>query len=231
MNFKSLFIVDPNEDQTKPVPEVKTTQPTTSFPTSAPSVAPPNVTAFPSSTPTSVPTNTGSNRFLNDIVEVYNNGFEKLNQPGYDFFEYYRAVMKAGVDNSQVYQMAFDMAQGMDNTVSKQSLLTQSEYYIGELQKVHATYQTNGNTKLSDLTNTKNSESQTLTTDINSLREHLEIIKKELTEKETSLAEIDNKYQQPINDIREKLSANDTAKDIIISSINKVKNNINNNLK
>jgi hypothetical protein len=223
MSFKGLFFTE-TEGEANPVAPV--TQPTVpvvnavTFPTTAPSTFPTGA----ESTPT-------NNRFLKDIMDVYDKGFEKLNKPGYDFFEFFKSVYKTGVDNPQVYQMAFEMAQGMDNSITKALLLSQSDYYITEIEKVYASFTANGKQKIQDITEEKNAETKKLTGDIDSLKKQLEIIKAQLSEKEKSLAEIDGSYAPSINDISEKLSANDIAKETLITNLTKVKNNIQNHLK
>lgn len=154
-----------------------------------------------------------------------------MNQPGYDFFEFFKAVNKAGIDNPQVYQMALDMGQAMDSNVSKQSLMSQADYYINELDKVHTGFMTDGQAKINDLTNKKNSETTSLSSEITSLKQQLEFIQNQIQIKENALNEIGNKYQPDINEISYKLEANDIAKNTFISNINKVKTNISNNLK
>lgn len=237
MNFKSLFIEEEgNSNQVKPeqkkveanIPQaVGFPQQPSSFPQNATVQQP--IASFPQNSQVYQPSTT--NRFLNDIIAVYEDGFEKLNQPGYDFFEFYKAVISiGGGDNPQAYQMAFQMAQSMDKTVTKDSLVKQSDYYIGELEKVHANFSSGGSKKIADMQSNKNTESNSLTSDINSLTTQIELLNGQLKEKQNALAAIDTKYSQPLIDITEKLAANDIAKNTLISNINKVKNNIQNNI-
>jgi len=240
-NAESQGAVTPNPSETKkptatsfPTNGTSSQTVAASFPTSNGSSFPQNGSSFPqngSSFPQNVaPVQPSGNRFLNDIVAVYDKGFVKLNQPGYDFFEFFKMVSKGGIDNPQVYGMALEMAQSVDNSVNKASLILQSDYYITELQKLHESVGADGTKKMSDLTANKGSETITLTGDIDTLKKQLELLSGQLRERESALAEIDNKYQPKLSEIAEKLAANDTAKDMIISSINKVKNNIQNNL-
>lgn len=235
MSWKGFFIE--NEGSAKAEPQKVNVQKTKSSETTFPSEATfPSETIFPSNDmkfPETDGHDTSSdvNKFLDKIIEVYDKGFIKLNQPGYDFYEFFKSVNKAGIDNPQVYQMAIEMAQAMDSNVSKQSLLNQAEYYISELTKVHSGFNTDGRNKITDLTNKKNSETSTLSSDISSLEQQLKTIQSQIISKKQSLSEIDKKYLPDINEITAKLSANDIAKDRLISNINKVKSNIANNLK
>jgi hypothetical protein len=36
---------------------------------------------------------------LEKAIELYQSGFDNLNQPGFDFYEYYQLVMNGGVTN------------------------------------------------------------------------------------------------------------------------------------
>ena len=177
------------------------------------------------------PQNGVSNRFLTNIMGVYDTTFNKLNQPGYDFFEFYKAINTAGVDNVQMYPMAFQMAQAMDNTITKDLLVNTSDYYISEIEKVHKSFSEEGNSKMLELTNNKTTETQTLTSDIINLKDQMTSLNELLKTKEENLYKIDSKYTPQLNDISEKLSANDIAKDTLISNIKKVKTNIETNLK
>jgi polyhydroxyalkanoate synthesis regulator phasin len=239
MSFKDFFINGDQSSQPAQKQEVKSTK-TVEFPKNdvkfpstsekyAPTFPEKKTTSFPENKPT--PTFQEKNPYIDKILDVYDKGFTKLNQPGYDFFEFFKAVNKAGIDNPQVYQMALDMGQAMDSNVSRQSLLNQADYYISELEKVHTGFMTDGQSKINELTNKKNSETNSLSSEITSLRQQLEFIQNQIQSKENSLNEIGNKYQPDINEISFKLAANDTAKDTFTSNINKVKSNISNNLK
>lgn len=241
MSFKSFFITDENDGATtKVAPETKAApvsfpQQVSSFQQSAPSVQQTTnvqqTTSFTQVAPAPTPVNVGGNRFLNDIMDVYDKNFTKLNQPGYDFFEFFKAVNKAGVDNPQVYGMALDMAQAMDASVSKDTLATQADYYVAELEKIHEKINSDGTKKGNDLLENKQNETQSLTSDIGNIKQQLDILTGQLNEKQKALNEIDAKYFQPITDISEKLAANDISKNVIIGNINKVKQNILINLK
>ena len=171
------------------------------------------------------------NPFLEQIVGVYENTFNKLNQDGYDFFEYFKAVVKSGIDNPMVYEMALEMGISMGANTSKSLLLSQADYYINELNKTHDLITTDGQTKIADLTNGKNTEATSLTTDLDDLKQQLTFIQNQITEKQNALAQIGQKYQPNIDKITMKISANDNARELFVSKLNKVKINIQNNLK
>jgi len=120
----------------------------------------PNVTKFPSvntnTTDTNIsttPTNnfsTGvSNEHLQQTLELYQNGFDSLNQPGYDFYEFYQSVVKTGPTNPQVYQMALTMANVVDKTLTKDKLIEQAGFYTTEINKVYSSFDEKGNVSYS----------------------------------------------------------------------------------
>ena len=89
----------------------------------------------------------------------------------------------------------------------------------------------NGNAKKQEIINQKETENQSLTAELQALQQQLININMQIQTKQNLLSDVNNKYQPKISEIDFKLQANDVAKDKIVSSINKVKNGINNNLK
>lgn len=245
MSWKDLFIVSDENVKSDEKPTVKSTdvqnktvvQPQNnnvqpqhskyepSFPQNNGSVFSPNPGMKPKSTFDE------KNPYLDKILDVYDKGFTSLNQVGYDFFEFFKSVCTAGIDNSQVYLMALEMGKAMDQNVSKDSLLKQADYYITELDKVYLSFSTDGQNKMNDLSQKKNVESTSLSSTIASLKNQLLSIQEQIRIKENELSDIDNKYQPQIDEIALKLEANDSVKNIFIGNINKVKMNISNNLK
>lgn len=244
MSWKDLFIVSDEKSDEKPdekttgVQNKKVVQGNVQFPQSStqskyePTFPQKNGSVFslnPGMKPK--PTFPEKNPHLDKILDVYDKGFTGLNQPGYDFFEFFKAVCTAGIDNPQVYQMALEMGKAMDQNVSKDSLLKQADYYITELNKVYSTFNIDGQNKITDLSQKKNVESTSLSSAIVSLKNQLSTIQDQIRIKENELSEIDNKYQPQIDEISLKLEANDSVKNIFMENINKVKMNISNNLK
>lgn len=234
MKLKDLFVINNGGDKktetvvptAEPVKVASVNQPvsTTTFPTqTAPVVNIPQ--------PVASLQNPSCQPHLDKIVQLYETGFDGLNLPGYDFYEFFKAVISGGIDNPQVYAMAFSMGKAMDNNVSKDTLVTQSQFYIDEIMKVHKNYVENGTTKKNQLVSTKESERSQLVSELDSLKMQMEVISNQIVVKQTSLGDIDNKYSNDLLDIDCKLMANDVAKDRILSSINSVKQGLINNLK
>jgi ABC-type phosphate transport system auxiliary subunit len=161
---------------------------------------------------------------------VYEKGFDSLNQDGYDFFELYKSVMAVGAENPQSYQMAFAMGKSIKGDLSKNNLLEKSQYYVQEIEKVHAKYAEIGNSKKNDLASQLNAERSNLTAEIKNLEAQLTAINAQLSKNKTALSEIDGKFSAPLSEMDEKINANNKAKDTILASIQKVINGINQNL-
>lgn len=186
---------------------------------------------FGKSTPAAA-TNNGQTdeEHLLKALEIYQNGFDSLNQPGYDFYEYYKSVSH-DIANAAIYPMAFTMGSAMDKTITKDKLLQQSDYYLSEIIKVYNDYVTKGNAKKQELITQKDNENKSLVGDLELLKQQLEAIKVQIQDRENKLSAIGTKYEPKINEIDSKLSANNIAKDKIVESIEQVKQGIKTNLK
>lgn len=233
MSLKSWFVNDAEESAPAQSVEQTTQSNTTKFPSSE-TTSQPSSFSFPT-TPTQVPTQTFapsvSQEHFNNALEVYEKGFDSLNQPGYDFYEFFQAVMNAGVDNPQIYQMAFMMGTGMDKTITKDKLVEQSNFYITEINKVYNDYVAKGTAKKQETLDQKTNENQSLVGELDLMRQQMEALKTQIADREMKLQAIDGKYGPKLQEIEGKLAANDMAKNKIIQSIEQVKNGIVINLK
>ena len=228
-NWKSLFIKTEEEPEKK----TETSHPENySFPTSATTERP-------------VANNTTSNRsnpiedsVLNEVITVYEKGIDSINMPGYDFYEFYKAISTVSGASEQAYQMAFQMARSMDSGLTPQKLMTDAEFYISKINEVHNQYTTQGQQKLNTLNAKKNEEKNRLTIeidqatrDINTIRNQLQTLEAEINQKRLKLSTIDNNYFPQENSVREKLLANDHAKQLSISNLLMVKDGIQKHIK
>jgi hypothetical protein len=233
MSLKDLFIVN-NDKPVKKEPSKANSK--LKFPTSdsSNSEETPKSSGFgfgKSSFTPSVNSDEMSEEHLNKAIEIYQNGFDSLNQAGYDFYEYYQTVTQGGITNPQTYSMAFAMATAMDKSVTKTKLLQQSDFYVTEINKVYNDYVTKGNAKKKELVDQKNHENQSLVGELNLMKEQLEALKTQIQDRENKLASIDGKYSPKISEVDSKLEANDIAKNKVVESIELVKQGITNNLK
>lgn len=167
---------------------------------------------------------------MDSIMKLYENGFAGLNRPGVEFYEFFEAVVEAGINDPAAYKMALKMLSKMEKSMTKDSLITQSQFYIDELTKVHSGYSSEGIKKKNDLTADKNSEGQKLQIDIKTIQDQIEALRNQLSVKQTQLSQIDSRYQPKINDFDCRLMANDEAKNRILGTINSVVNGIKTNL-
>jgi hypothetical protein len=168
---------------------------------------------------------------MEKIIQMYESGFDGLNMEGYDFFEFYKAILSAGADNPAVYPMAFMMAQSMDKKITRDLLITQSDFYVQEISKVHTKYVGGGNDKKNELLGRKENEREQLGTEVQNLRMQIEALTNQLNNAQNNLVQIDNKYANDLTEVECKLMANDVAKNNLLASIDKVKQGLINNVK
>lgn len=168
--------------------------------------------------------------YMDPIIALYAKGFEELNKPGYDFYEYYKTVKAAGEDNPEMYKMAFTMAKAMDSSVSKEGLLQHSEYYLTEINKVYEQYVSQGKQKQSELQTKKTDEDQALKSKLQSVQVSIQSLLAEESKLKIEVSAIESKYAPQLTEIMCKLEANDAAKKGIFENIDKVKQGIKTNL-
>ena len=239
MSLRSLLFTSEDGDKKKEVKGDATASFQGKFPSSNDTSTPEVTNAFgsnksvssPSFTPSAIsPDNPSCEPHLDKIMGMYEKGFDDLNQDGYDFYEFFKSIIGAGVNNTALYPMALTMAKGMDSSVSKDSLINQSNFYITEIKKVHTHYETQGNKKNQDTIRLKDSEESALKSEVESIEAELNRLSSLKIQKEKELSSIDAKYTPQITEIGCKLMANNMAKDRILGSINSVVNGIKNNI-
>jgi hypothetical protein len=230
MGFKDLFINSDSDDNKKQ--KVETTQKsfTSKFPSSGP-VNETKVTTPQASTNVEItPDNPACTPHLDKIMALYEEGFNGLNMDGYDFFEYFQAVVQTGLNNPSMYGMALTMAKAMDSKVTKESLISQSKFYIDEINKVHDHYVINGTAKRESALKAKGNEEANLAKELEDINSEIQRLTRLKSEKESALVSIDSKYTPEITDVECKLMANDIARERILASINSVVDGIKKNI-
>jgi len=173
-NWKSLFVKQ--EDQ-------------------APETTSVNSPSFPISNQSSeggtfIPVKTedaSNNADVKEVMGIYEKGLDSINMPGYDFYEFYKAVSTAGYNNEQAYNMAYQMAKTMDTTVSVQKLVTDAEFYISKINEVHSQYVTQGQQKLNQLKEKKASEKNELNKSLDQATMRVAHLRAELGQLETEI--------------------------------------------
>lgn len=246
MGFKDLFIIsDDNPDNKPEQKKVETTtkfpSETTSFPTSEESSSGNTMTNLFGfgSTPTPkvesfAPTsysNGASNEQIEKANALYKQGFDSLNQDGYDFYEFYQAIIGAdAVNNPPMYKMAYSMAVAMEKSITKDKLVGQSDFYISEIEKVYQGYRAKGVEAKENIINDKNHETQALSGELDLMRQQLEALKLQIEDREKKLSVIDSKYGPKLSEIEGKLIANDIAKNNLVGNLQSVKQGIQTNL-
>lgn len=232
MSLRDLIFTK-NDGEVKTPEKVVTTQKSfkSNFPSSQVETTKETPTYAPVAGFTAItPDNPSCEPHLEKIMGMYEKGFDAMNQDGYDFYEFFKAVVANGIDNQLVYTMALNMASSMDKTVTKASLLTQSQHYINEINKVHTHYEQEGTIKSQEATKAKIQEESALSSEVNGIQAEIIRLTNLKTEKQVELSNIDAKYTPQITEISCKIMANNMAKDSIVGSINKVVDGINKNL-
>jgi hypothetical protein len=171
--------------------------------------------------------NNNPNPFINEILGVYEKGFESLNLNDFDFFEMYKSVVAVGINNPQSYQMAFTMGKSIKSDLTKQYLLEKSKFYIDEINKVYDKYDSTGNAKIKELNNTVSNLKDSLTNEISDLEAKIQQLQQELLNKKNLLSTLDSKNESEFKELQLKIEANNFAKNKILESINTVISGIN----
>jgi len=221
-NWKSIFV---NEDSDN------TQQKTVSFPNekSNPKKNSKLSTGKTNTSPNSDST-TVNKTILTTVVDMYESGFESLNIPGYDFYEFFKAIKAVNSDDPSTYKMAITMAQSVDPKVDKISLLNSADFYINEIEKVHKQYATKGNKKREQIKSNQLQEKEKLSNEIATLEKQILQLQTTISNKKINLETSGTSLLSEIAEIEQKITANDLAKSKITETITTVINGIKNNL-
>lgn len=215
-NWKNIFIQDTENEKQEPSPAFENK-----------SVSESRVT-FPS--PQNTQNSSVSNELLSKVIEMYEKGFDSLNQSGYDFYEFFKAVMATDPNNPQSYVMAYTMANSMDKSIDKTSLLSSGDFYQKEILKVYSKFDEEGKKAKSDLLNKQRNEKEKLQSDVKTIQNKIALLQQELEQKSTLLQNFDASNFGKIQEIDQKILANDLSKDRIMQKISQIISGINTNI-
>ena len=167
---------------------------------------------------------------VSEVIEVYESGLESINMPGYDFYEFYKAISSTGLSGEHTYQLAYQMARSMDKTITVQKLIGDAEFYISKINEVHGQYVSQGQAKLRSLEEKKKAERGQLQGEIDhgsariaQLRAELQQLESAVNQKKAMLSKIDEGFLPQEKAIREKLAANDTARTVSIEKLQAIR--------
>ncbi len=224
-NWKSLFV---NEGANESI-TTEASSKSTNFPKDDNSNTKfPNQNTIEESSP--VPSNTVNNSVLDTVVEMYQSGFDSLNMPGYDFYEFFKAIKAVNSNEPSVYQMAMTMAQLSDPKTSNESLLKSADFYIDEINKVHKQYAEKGNFKREQIKDNQLKEKDKLVSEISILEKQIIELQTKISNKKIKLETTDSSLLSEILSIEQKIAANDIAKAKILETIKTVMDGIKKNL-
>ena len=227
--FKSFFLNTDEDEKKEQAPAAKQ-QPVEQPVATGAAIKFPDATQVAVAPPVATVGATNCAPHMDAVMELYEKGFESLNQPGVEFFEYFKSVVGAGIDTPAAYTMALNMLRGMDASMTKESLLSQSQFYIDEINKVWEGYNTSGANKKLSIEDARDVETERLKSDLQLMEQQLVTLQNQIDSKKITLANQNAKYAPEIEEIGCKMAANDLAKNKILGTINKVVAGINSNL-
>jgi hypothetical protein len=213
-SWKSIFI---NEEPVPNAEPINIPQSTNTFPSE-------NVIQQPIS-------NNTNNPFIGEIIAVYDKGFESLNSPNFDFFEFYKSVISVGINNSQSYQMAYTMGAAMNAQLNKPMLLDKANFYIAEIEKVHKNFLNTGTVKSNEISSNISNQKKGLESAIADLESRITQLQKDLIDRKAELQKVETGTSTEFVEIQQKLEANEMAKERLIQSIKQVVSGINQYIK
>lgn len=170
-------------------------------------------------------------KFVDKFVEIYGTNLDKANQPGFDFYEFYQSILNTNnIEDDNMYAMAFSMGRAIEKTLTKDKLISSADFYIGDINKNYKVFLTTGNDKIAELSKQKNSELETLNKDLDILNKELIEITKKINDKQSLIQNLDTKFNPLIQEVEDKLVANDLVKNKIINNMETIKAKIIKNL-
>lgn len=220
-NWKSLFVKETESETEKKATPTESY----SFPVGGDAPVIPAASAAASSS--------AIDPVVKEVLDVYESGLDSINMPGYDFYEFYKAITSIAQVNESTYQLAYQMAKSLDKTITAQKLMTDAEFYISKINEVHGQYVSQGQQKLHSLQEKKNTDKDKLQREIDAgaaritqLRAELQQLEAEVNQKRGALAKTDESFYPQEKAVREKLMANDMARKVSIDKLNSIKEGI-----
>ncbi|OQP68486.1 hypothetical protein [Niastella populi] len=226
-NWKSLFVKETESETAKKDTTEKNKTESFSFPvTDSQSVQTGSANGMATPPPAIDPS-------VQEVLNVYESGLDSINMPGYDFYEFYKAISSIGHANDSTYQLAYQMAKSLDKTITPQKLMTDAEFYISKINEVHGQYVNQGQQKLNSLQEKKSTDKDKLQREIDAgaaritqLRAELQHLEADISQKRAALTKTDETFYPQEKAIREKLLANDMARKVSIDKLNIIKEGI-----
>ncbi len=223
--LKGLVLVDEGANKSSIPDQQTTTFPDKSTPTNTVNVgsAEPMVQQEITVSPDS--------KIMNKVLATYSKGFEALNIPGFDLFEFYDGIKAAGATDQSGYKMAFAFACSSNPSLTVDYLLQTGEQYITQINQKKDEFKKNGKAKKTQLLTQQKQEQKTLTDDIAKFDKQIAKLEKERDQKRLNLNNIDQKYLTQLNEVSMTIAASDTVSGTITSELRTTLNRINQHLK
>lgn len=164
---------------------------------------------------------------VKQVLQQYEAHLAKVNLEGYDFYEFYNAVMANGIDNVVAYPIIFNTAKSFDPTLTSQKITETGQFYLGEIIKAFEDFDKMCKGRLEEFEKTKESEKTSTNYRIKNIENKIQELQKELSEAYVQLNEVDGKYMVDIERVKCLEFANRSVKTNMESTINKIIMNIN----
>jgi hypothetical protein len=158
------------------------------------------------------------------VLKTFEEYFEKINKPGYDFFEFYKAVNQFEDVNS--YKTAFSVVSSFDSTISKDNLLKDHEYYINNVNLTVEQLKEQSSSRISQLVEEKDTKTKEINDKIDDCYKKLVSLQNEYDLLVKSKPDLLNKYDTEITQVENRMKSVYYYQNKFLSSFNKVKNNI-----
>ncbi len=158
-----------------------------------------------------------------EMISKVHGLLESINKPGIDFFELWNAAEAMGSINAQNVNNAYvalKIASG--NTLNKEAILDSGKYYADNLK---ATLENDVKSKMAErdsLTNHKTQTKNVLGQEITDLNNKIADMQKQLQEKNTRLANIEQEFDPKVKEIEQKITIGQTAVQAVVNEINQV---------
>lgn len=164
---------------------------------------------------------------VKQVLEQYEAHLAKVNLEGYDFYEFYNAVMSNGIDNVVAYPIIFNTARSFDPTLTSQKITETGQFYLGEIIKAFEDFDKMCKSRLDEFEKTKEAEKNSMNYRIKNIETQIQELQKELSEAYIQLNEVDGKYVVDIERVKCLEFANRSVKSNMETTINKIISNIN----
>jgi hypothetical protein len=158
-----------------------------------------------------------------EMINKIHGLLENMNKPGIDFFELWNAAEAMGSINAQNVSNAYvalKIASG--NTLNKEVILQSGQYYSDNLKTLLENDIKGKIAERDSLTSQKSLTKNTLGQEITDLNNKIAEMQKQLQEKNTRLANIEQEFDPKAKEIEQKIAIGQASVQTVTNEINQV---------